>query len=35
MEAGSNCDVETYFKKIKIYQELRQTDVGRVEGGIH
>jgi hypothetical protein len=39
MEADLNGDIGTFFKRIEIYQELRQTDrrggVGRAEGGIH
>jgi hypothetical protein len=43
MEADLNGDVGTYFKRIEIYQELRQTDrqtdrrygMGRAEGGTH
>jgi hypothetical protein len=43
MEADLNGDVATYFKRIEIYQGLRQTDrqtdrrygMGRAEGGTH
>lgn len=39
MEADLNGDVGTSFKRIEIYQELRQTDrrygIGRAEGGTH